>query len=636
MKRIRYFTDVIILIGILFTMTVCEPPVPPYGRLKVSFDLSKRMKDEVDDFTQVVSGMIFLKQGNNVMYETEVEIVDHVPQDCTLTNIRYGEYEIIAEFYKSDGFIAYSAEGNVIVNQPENGPVTLTLEKYIGTLVISGSWEEDIPNLETASAVLKKDGNREYGMSLALDTTEKTVSGVRSAIYPGEYVLIIKIRDTSDTVMFSGKKKLTIEKGTNEAVINLLAKVGDIEIHINGDVTAPVITNGPNVIVNNQYVTITWTTDEPATSLVCYSEIEGFDYQSQITWAPEGGDLDADTTNHSVVIYGLPDGNTYYFVIVTADKCGNKRVSDEGNFLVGQIIPLNLRQTESSIDSYTIEWDAYPEASEYAIYKKCPSGVILYDTIEETTYTRSNLGRFGYWVDTGNYDSECIKVVPVVNGSEVIETFYYIYPVLYDNSELITADFYDDFSDGIIDPKYRFINFNVNSQTQIYEQNNRMETYIKVTDNPGLVYFICKMGANQKIRISVKLYIHRANNYHGGTLRYYFPMYTIPDKTINFEMVGLVHDVYNNIFGFNYFPQGSDNDAMKNISTTEKYDQWFDMIIELDKVSNTCTISYDTETEIFIADNSYKTMDIILFSLENWGWYTGHYMYIDDLSVDFE
>jgi formylglycine-generating enzyme required for sulfatase activity len=135
---------------------------------------------------------------------------------------------------------------------------------------------------------------------------------------------------------------VTVAKGPNSTAISLVVKTGSIQIQVNGDATAPNIVSGPSYTVSGTDVTVTWTTDEQATSAVCYSQTQGFDYQSNLDWAPLGGDLTADQTSHSVTISGLTDGATYYYVAVSADASGNLKVSDEKSMVVTGLVEMVL------------------------------------------------------------------------------------------------------------------------------------------------------------------------------------------------------------------------------------------------------------------------------------------------------
>lgn len=84
------------------------------------------------------------------------------------------------------------------------------------------------------------------------------------------------------------------------------------------DTDAPEITNVQVQSVSNNEVTITWETDEDATSMINYGLQEDYG----IVHIPE-----ADKTTHSITLDGLEPGRTYHFRVVSADGEGNQGIS---------------------------------------------------------------------------------------------------------------------------------------------------------------------------------------------------------------------------------------------------------------------------------------------------------------------
>jgi len=82
------------------------------------------------------------------------------------------------------------------------------------------------------------------------------------------------------------------------------------------DITPPSIQSGPISSTTETGATITWETDEPATSQVDYGETETY-----------GLSTTPDTnlsTSHSVVLTELDPNTTYYFKIISEDAAGNE------------------------------------------------------------------------------------------------------------------------------------------------------------------------------------------------------------------------------------------------------------------------------------------------------------------------
>ncbi|MBN2053005.1 fibronectin type III domain-containing protein [Candidatus Woesearchaeota archaeon] len=91
-----------------------------------------------------------------------------------------------------------------------------------------------------------------------------------------------------------------------------------------GDTTPPIISNVQNTSITDTSATITWTTDEIATSVVKYGTVSGV-YTATITNATL-------TTSHTTILTGLSAGRTYYYVVNSTDASANSNQSIEYNF----------------------------------------------------------------------------------------------------------------------------------------------------------------------------------------------------------------------------------------------------------------------------------------------------------------
>jgi hypothetical protein len=307
------------------------------GSLIVKFDLSGSIsaKSILDDFSQVSSGKVFLEQDGVVKYEADL-VVDNVNKtgEGSISDLVIGTYDVIVELYDSASEVLYSETDTMTITSDTSHSLVVQLGKNNARLSVSGSWTEDISDLSSAIVQLKRKGRVKYESDLRLNTDNKTVRGSINHIRPGFYEVYVEIKDTSGMVCFTGSRIILIRRGRNRVALTLVVKTGSVIINISGDVSAPVIISGPAVSINGQDATITWTTDENATSNVCYSTTQGFDYQTETNWAPVGQDLSADNTDHSVTIEGLVQDQTYYYVVVSIDDEGNMIVSDEERFVV--------------------------------------------------------------------------------------------------------------------------------------------------------------------------------------------------------------------------------------------------------------------------------------------------------------
>ena len=90
------------------------------------------------------------------------------------------------------------------------------------------------------------------------------------------------------------------------------------------DNTPPVISRIKSTIIDSARVTISWTTDEEATSKVQYSTDASILADSTVL-PPDTRTVDVGTfvTLHSVVLTGLTPNTTYYYRVISADRSGN-------------------------------------------------------------------------------------------------------------------------------------------------------------------------------------------------------------------------------------------------------------------------------------------------------------------------
>jgi len=92
------------------------------------------------------------------------------------------------------------------------------------------------------------------------------------------------------------------------------------------DITAPLITNVSADSITEFTATISWTTNEPATSQVEYGKTTAYGLTTL---------LDSElVTSHSVSLTGLDPGSTYHFIVKSEDLAGNNAISDDYTFII--------------------------------------------------------------------------------------------------------------------------------------------------------------------------------------------------------------------------------------------------------------------------------------------------------------
>jgi len=91
------------------------------------------------------------------------------------------------------------------------------------------------------------------------------------------------------------------------------------------DTTGPIISNILAGTLTEDSATITWTTEEGATSFVEHSTSTGF------TTGTLQGSFDY-ATSHTIILHGLDEGQQYYYKVRSTDSSGNETISSQTSF----------------------------------------------------------------------------------------------------------------------------------------------------------------------------------------------------------------------------------------------------------------------------------------------------------------
>jgi hypothetical protein len=180
---------------------------------------------------------------------------------------------------------------------------------------------------------------------------------------------VAAIGDSSPADDQTGDSGDTLYNGWDKAVGGVKNK----EIHLNAchwllnptpDTTPPVITAGPSASAGDCSATVTWTTDEAASSSVVYGLTTS--YGSTATTAGH-------TTAHSVVLSGLAPSTTYHYQVSSTDASGNGPVqSTDHTFttVAGTAPTITAGPAETAVGgtSATITWTTNEVATSLVDY----------------------------------------------------------------------------------------------------------------------------------------------------------------------------------------------------------------------------------------------------------------------------
>lgn len=128
------------------------------------------------------------------------------------------------------------------------------------------------------------------------------------------------------------------------------------------DTTNPVISNINVTDIGDNGATVTWTTDEPATSRVDYGETVSYGANEQ--------DLTL-TTSHSMSLSGLTSSTLYHFRVRSIDEAMNQTISPDDTFTTidsGAPVISGVSATSITVDSVTIVWTTDEPATSVVHY----------------------------------------------------------------------------------------------------------------------------------------------------------------------------------------------------------------------------------------------------------------------------
>ena len=151
------------------------------------------------------------------------------------------------------------------------------------------------------------------------------------------------------------------------------------------DTTAPSTSAITATVVTSSSVTITWTTNEPSTSLVDYGPTTSYG-----STTPFDSTL---VTAHSVTLIGLTSNATYNFRVHSSDALANETVSANATFIIDTAapsIPTGLTATAISSSQINLSWAASTDNVAVTGYQVL-RGEIVIATVATTSYSDTGL-----------------------------------------------------------------------------------------------------------------------------------------------------------------------------------------------------------------------------------------------------
>ncbi len=241
-----------------------------------------------------------VQQVNNADFETEVKFFSGVGQRFQLQGIlvQQDSNDFLRFELNSDG-----SATKVFAGKVENGVGTVFANTTVGANNTTPLWMR-----------VKREGDT-WLLTYSNNGTVWTTA--TSFVHP----------IVSNTLgLYSGNPGVPPPAHTSsiDYFFNLASPIAGEDSGLSSDQTPPAILN-VHVVTDSTSATITWSTDEPATSGVSYG----------LSPAHELGTIgdSALSTNHLVVLTNLTPNTTYHYSVVSADSVGNASTTSDQTFI---------------------------------------------------------------------------------------------------------------------------------------------------------------------------------------------------------------------------------------------------------------------------------------------------------------
>jgi peptidoglycan hydrolase-like protein with peptidoglycan-binding domain len=221
-----------------------------------------------------------------------------------------------------------ASSNNIIASTPDTTPPFVSFTAPSSGATVSGSsltlTATASDNVAVANVQFKVDGSN---ISSAITSSPYTITWNSTGVSDGSHTLYAVAKDTSGNFATSS---ISISVRNNPPVISSIA------------------TSSPSGTTE----TITWTTDEPATSDINYGT--SISYSSASSSA-------ALVTSHSITLTGLTAATTYHFQVETVDGQSNTATSTDQTFTASTAYPssaaflYSLRKVNSNYNGYAIQ-----------------------------------------------------------------------------------------------------------------------------------------------------------------------------------------------------------------------------------------------------------------------------------------
>ncbi|PIR45844.1 MAG: hypothetical protein COV08_02880, partial [Candidatus Vogelbacteria bacterium CG10_big_fil_rev_8_21_14_0_10_49_38] len=218
------------------------------------------------------------------------------------------------------------------------------------------------------------------------------------------------------------------------------------------DTTGPVINNIQATSIDETSATITWNTDEDATSRVEYGLTSSYGSLTAV-------DATADNTTHSVALTGLSDGTDYHFRVISEDASANSSTSGDNVFTTVTAVDttapgvpaITTSATTIDADTYTVAGTVADDGGSRIVSlfdgavlagtASVPAGDTVWSILASLTQDAGNVFTATADDEAGNTSSASASVT-ITEATATGDTDAPADPVLSGSDESVDADAY--------------------------------------------------------------------------------------------------------------------------------------------------------------------------------------------------
>lgn len=195
----------------------------------------------------------------------------------------------------------------------------------------------------------------------------------------------------------------------------------------------------------------------------------------------------------------------------------------------------------------------------------------------------------------------------------------------------------DDFGDGIIDPA-RW----THDRSTVIEEEGLLKVIVQVTDAGGRLASVPWTLPSKGFSLRRKAMVHYGNNYAVPNIRFTYPGVGEVEQTLCSVFYGNMsysssqnETVYGTFLGLGEGnPHNKPSRAQTVAGPDVLWDQWFTEQVTYDRATG--LVQY-FQNESLAASGTAAILPAgtpIIFKASAWGWYTGHWQYIDDVRIE--